>query len=120
MSLIYSMHMSVDGYVEDKHGRFDFTDSDEEVNPYINQLTASVGAYLHGRSICESIVYWETVHSVPNLPQRKHLAIASRWSLAVSNQSRRDLKPTRRLVLTSDIVAVNKWLEKAGLLSDDG
>src|SRR5271168_1337207 len=48
---IYSMHMSVDGYVEDEHGRFDFTAPDEEVNPYINQLTSSVGTYLYGRTI---------------------------------------------------------------------
>ncbi len=35
MSLIYSMLMSVDGYVEDEHGRFDFATPDEELNPYI-------------------------------------------------------------------------------------
>ena len=43
MSLIYSMHVSVGGYVEDEHGCFDFTAPDEQVNPYINQLTSSVG-----------------------------------------------------------------------------
>ena len=37
MSLIYSMLMSVDGYVEDEHGRFGFAQSDEEVHSYINQ-----------------------------------------------------------------------------------
>jgi hypothetical protein len=69
MSLIYSMHVSVDGYVEDEHGRFGFTAPDEEVNPYINQLTSSVGTYLYGRRMYESMVYWETAHTVPNLPQ---------------------------------------------------
>ncbi len=69
MSLIYSMLMSVDGYVEDEHGRFDFAAPDEEVNPYINQLTSSVGTYLYGRRMYESMVYWETAHTVPNLPQ---------------------------------------------------
>ena len=51
MSLIYPMNMSVDGYVEDEHGRFDFGAPDEEVNPYINQLTSSVGTYLYGRRL---------------------------------------------------------------------
>ena len=69
MSLIYSMLMSVDGYVEDEHGRFDFAAPDEELNPYINQLTSSVGTYLYGRRMYESMVYWETAHTVPNLPQ---------------------------------------------------
>src|SRR5262249_24480762 len=68
-SLIYSMLISVDGYLEDEHGRFDFATPDEEVNPYINQLTSSVGAYLYGRRMHESMVYWETAHTVPNLPQ---------------------------------------------------
>jgi len=57
MSLIYSMLMSVEGYVEDEHGRFDFAAPDEEVNPYINQLTSSVGTYLYGRRMYESMVY---------------------------------------------------------------
>jgi hypothetical protein len=43
VSLIYPMLMSVDGYVQDEHGRFDFAAPDEEVNPYISQLTSSVG-----------------------------------------------------------------------------
>lgn len=69
MSLIYSMLMSVDGHIEDEHGRFDFATPDEEVNLYINQLTSSVGTYLYGRRMYEVMVYWETAHTVPNLPQ---------------------------------------------------
>ncbi len=68
MSLIYSMLMSIDGYVEDEHGRFDFAFPDEEVNLYINQLTSSVGTYLYGRRIYESMLYWEIAHTLPNLP----------------------------------------------------
>ncbi len=43
--------------------------SKRPVNPYINQLTSSVGTYLYGRRMYESMVYWETAHTVPNLPQ---------------------------------------------------
>ena len=68
MSLIYSMLMSADGYVEDEHGRLDFAVPDEEVNAHINQLISSVGTYLYGRRMYESMVYWETAHTVPNLP----------------------------------------------------
>jgi len=66
--LIYSMIMSVDGYVENEHGGLDWA-PDEEVNSYINQLVSSVGTYLYGRRMYESMVYWETAHTVPNLPQ---------------------------------------------------
>ena len=69
MSLIYSMLISVDGYVEDEHGRFDFAAPDEEVHSYINQLASSVSTYLYGRRMYEMMVYWETAHTVPNQPQ---------------------------------------------------
>lgn len=69
MSLIYSMLMSADGYVEDERGLFAFAAPDEEVNHYINQLISSVDTYLYGRRMYESMVYWETAHTVPNLPQ---------------------------------------------------
>src|SRR5262249_46816489 len=68
--LIYSMLMSLDGYVEDEHGRFGWgAPEDEEVHSYINQLASSVGTYLYGRRMYETMVYWETVHTVPNQPQ---------------------------------------------------
>jgi len=68
MSLIYSMLMSVDGYVEDEHGRFDWAAPDEEVHSYINQLESSVGTYLYGRRMYETMIYGETAHSVPDQP----------------------------------------------------
>jgi dihydrofolate reductase len=68
--LIYSMLMSLDGYVEDEHGRFGWgAPEDEEVHSYINQLASSVGTYLYGRRMYETMVYWETAHTVPNQPQ---------------------------------------------------
>src|SRR5438067_13885066 len=68
--LIYSMLMSLDGYVEDEHGRFGWgAPEDEEVHSYINQLASSVGTYLYGRRRYETMVYRETEHTVPNQPQ---------------------------------------------------
>ena len=48
--------MSLDGYVEDQHGRFGWGAPDEEVHSYINQLASSVGTYFCGPSviICDS------------------------------------------------------------------
>jgi dihydrofolate reductase len=68
--LIYSMLMSLDGYVEDERGRFGWgAPEDEEVHSYINQLASSAGTYLYGRRMYETMVYWETAHTVPNQPQ---------------------------------------------------
>ena len=69
MSLIYALHMSVDGYVEDEHGRFDWAAPDEEVSSFVNQLTASIGTHLYGRRMYETMVYWETAHTLPDQSQ---------------------------------------------------
>jgi hypothetical protein len=56
--------------VEDERGCFGWGVPDhEEVHSYINQLASSVGTYLYGRRMYETMVYWETVHLVPNQPQ---------------------------------------------------
>jgi dihydrofolate reductase len=68
MALIYSMLMSVDGYVEDEEGRFGFAQPNEEVNTCINERISAVGTYLYGRRIYESMVYWETADAIPDMP----------------------------------------------------
>lgn len=64
--LIYSMLASLDGYTEDEHGHFGWgAPEDEEVHSYINALASSVGTYLYGRRMYETMVYWETAHTIP-------------------------------------------------------
>jgi dihydrofolate reductase len=58
--LIYSAITSVDGYVADKDGNFDWAAPDEEVHAYVNDLERQVGTYLYGRRMYEVMVYWET------------------------------------------------------------
>ena len=68
--LIYSMLMSLDGYVEDENGRFGWgAPEDPEVHAYINELASAFGTYLYGRRMYETMVYWETAHDAPNMPQ---------------------------------------------------
>ncbi|PWU69903.1 dihydrofolate reductase family protein [Gracilibacillus dipsosauri] len=68
--LIYSMLTSLDGYTEDKHGKFGWgVPEDEEVHSYINELTSSVGIYLYGRKMYEVMAYWETAHRIPDQPE---------------------------------------------------
>ena len=59
--LIYSAIASLDGYVEDKRGNFDWAAPDEEVHTFINDLERPIGTYLYGRRMYETMVYWETV-----------------------------------------------------------
>ena len=57
--LIYSGNQSLDGYVADRDGRFDWSEPDEEVHTFINGLEGSVGTYLLGRRLYEVMLAWE-------------------------------------------------------------
>ena len=59
MKLIYSAIASLDGYVEDQTGAFDWAAPDEDVHAFVNDLERPVGTYLYGRRMYETMVYWE-------------------------------------------------------------
>jgi dihydrofolate reductase len=58
--LIFSAITSLDGYIEDEEGNFDWGAPDEEVHSFVNDLERPVGTYLYGRRMYETMVYWET------------------------------------------------------------
>ncbi len=62
--LIYSAITSLDGYIEDEEGNFDWAAPDEEVFSFVNDLERSAGTYLYGRRMYETMVYWETAQTV--------------------------------------------------------
>jgi dihydrofolate reductase len=62
--LIYSAIMSLDGYIADEDGRFDWAAPDEEVHEFVNDLERPVGTYLYGRRMYETMRSWETSHTI--------------------------------------------------------
>ena len=58
--LIFSTIMSLDGFIADEEGNFDWAAPDEEVHKFVNDLERSVGTFLYGRRMYETMVYWET------------------------------------------------------------
>jgi dihydrofolate reductase len=59
--LIYSMIASLDGYIADEEGNFDWAEPDEEVHTFVNDLQRRIGTYLYGRRMYEVLVAWETL-----------------------------------------------------------
>jgi dihydrofolate reductase len=59
--LIYSAIASLDGYVADEDGNFDWAEPDEEVHTSVNDLERQVGIYVYGRRMYEVLVSWETL-----------------------------------------------------------
>ena len=58
--LIYIANVTLDGFIEDARGSFDFTDPDEEVFAFITDLVRAVGTWLYGRRLYETMAVWET------------------------------------------------------------
>lgn len=59
--LIYSAITSLDGYIEDENGKFDWAEPDDEVFAFVNELERPIGTYLYGRRMYETMVPWETM-----------------------------------------------------------
>jgi dihydrofolate reductase len=77
-SVTYSMGMSLDGYVVGPDGRFDWTAPDDEVfRSHIDEIRG-VSAYLLGRRLYETMLYWETADQDPSLDDSK-LEWAALW-----------------------------------------
>jgi dihydrofolate reductase len=65
--LIYAAIASLDGYIEDENGSFDWAEPDEEVHRFVNELERPVGTYLYGRRMYETMAGWETDPSFAEL-----------------------------------------------------
>jgi dihydrofolate reductase len=79
--LIYSAITSLDGYIEDSTGKFDWAVPDEEVHRFVNDLERAAGTYLYGRRMYETMMGWETD---PNLAAESPLMrdFAELWQAA--------------------------------------
>jgi len=66
--LIYSAITSLDGFVADRDGNFDWAAPDEEVHTFVNDLERPIGTYLYGRRMYEVMADWETAHTLADQP----------------------------------------------------
>ncbi|MFW6076088.1 MAG: dihydrofolate reductase family protein [Chloroflexota bacterium] len=79
--LIYTALMSLDGFIADEDGQFDWAMPDDDVHHFINNLMRPIGTYLYGRKLYEVMVAWETMDSDPDQP-RAILDFAGIWQHA--------------------------------------
>jgi dihydrofolate reductase len=66
-SVIYSMGVSLDGYIVGPDGDFDWAAPDEEVFRFVTDELRQVGVHLLGRRLYETMLYWETADQDPTL-----------------------------------------------------
>jgi len=66
--LLYSAITSLDGYVADADGNFDWAEPDLEVHAFVNDRERPIGTYLYGRRMYEVMQAWETLGDEPEAP----------------------------------------------------
>jgi dihydrofolate reductase len=88
---------SLDGYVADADGRFDWSQPDEEVHAFVNDLTRPLGTYLLGRRMYEVLVAWETMPTGPDQEpvMRDYAAIWRGLEKVVYSTTLQDVSSTR-------------------------
>ena len=79
--LIYSGFTSLDGYVADETGNFEWAELGEEVLTFINSRERQNGTYLLGRKMYETMAVWETPDVIPH-PTAAMLAYVPIWQAA--------------------------------------
>ena len=132
--LIYSTIASLDGYIEDRNGKFDWAAPDEEVHRFVNEVERPIGTYLYGRRMYETMLFWESVHDQADHIQdyaeiwqaADKIVYSKTLDLVSSNRARieRDFEPdaVRRLKSGGDIsvggAALASQALRAGLVDE--
>jgi dihydrofolate reductase len=94
--LIYSAIASLDGYIEDEHGKFDWAEPDEEVHTFVNALSRPVGTYLLGRRLYEVMLAWENLDLADQPPVIRDFAeIWQRADKVVYSRTRETVSSAR-------------------------
>jgi dihydrofolate reductase len=114
--LIYSALASLDGYVADQHGKFDWAAPDHEIHAFANDLERPIGTHLYGRRMYEVMVAWEDMPGLDDEPIMRDFAelwraadkivysttLTAPSSVATRIESKFDPEAVRQLKASSD------------------
>lgn len=110
--LLYVMPLSLDGYIEDEGGSFDWSVPSEEFLTFINGLLRPIGTILYGRRMYETMAIWETPEALPNPNTSVELDFARIWQNSEKIVYSRSLEsvstPNTRLAREFDPEAVRE------------
>jgi dihydrofolate reductase len=114
--LIYSMGVSLDGFIAGRGGEIDWSAPDEELHRFHNQQARETGAHLLGKRLYEEMRYWDTADQNPSLPDYA-LEFAHIWKDApkiVFSRTLEEVEGNARLVRDDAGEEVARLKEQAG------
>jgi dihydrofolate reductase len=114
--VIYSMSVSLDGFIAGPAGEIDWSAPDEELHRFHNQQTRETGAQLCGRRLYEEMVYWETAEENPSAAEYE-LEFARIWQSLpkiVFSRTLEKVEGNARLVREGVAEAVARLKEQPG------
>ena len=114
--LIYSMGVSLDGFIAGPDGEIDWSAPDEELHRFHNQEARETGAHLYGRRLYETMTYWETADEKPSIPEHE-LEFARIWKAlpkVVFSKTLEKVAGNARLVRDGAAAEVAKLKEQPG------
>jgi dihydrofolate reductase len=103
--LIYSMQVSLDGFISGRAGDFDWAAPDEELHRFHNQQTTELGGHLLGRRLYEVMVYWETADRNPSISDvaREFALLWQRLPKVVFSTTLREVEGENTRLATQDL-----------------
>jgi dihydrofolate reductase len=114
--LIYSMSVSLDGFIAGPDGGIDWSPPDEELHRFHNEQVRAIGAHLLGRRLYETMVYWETAEENPSASDYE-LEFARIWKALpkiVFSKTLQKVEGNTRLVRDGLVDEVAKLKEQPG------
>jgi dihydrofolate reductase len=114
--VIYLMNMSLDGFIEGRDGKFEWSVPDEEVHRFHNQQARDMGAFLYGRRMYEVMQFWQTEDANPTEPE-VHREFARIWKAkpkVVFSTTLAQVGPNARLLRADAAAEVSKLKAETG------
>jgi dihydrofolate reductase len=109
--LIYSITTSLDGYVADKNGNFDWAMPSEEVHLHVNSISDNVGTFLLGRKMYEVLAVWDNLHDTDSPAMNEFAEIWNAANKIVYSSQLTDVKTRNtKLERSFDNEAVRKMV----------
>jgi dihydrofolate reductase len=120
--LIYTAIASLDGFIEDEHGNFEWAAPDDEVHAFVNDLERPIGTHLYGRRMYETMVFWETVDTSDGPAVARDYALTWRAAekIVFSRTLQKPSSARTRIEQEFDPAAIRKLKETASDISIGG